>query len=143
GPHGEGCLLMPVAERRAAAPSSGAGSARGRLPIVDFIAANAEKPDRAALFLLSAVLFFACFILLLPLSETVRRAGLRRFQLTGWPLAAWMLSQPAPSMYNFENRAAAVRTQPDGASPRATNGFVTHHAYNRIPPCSCRVRLPQ
>src|SRR5207247_9816513 len=98
GPHGEGCLLMPVAERRAAAPSSGAGSARGRLPIVDFIAANAEKPDRAALFLLSAVLFFACFILLLPLSETVRRAGARRLPLTGLPLCRSVLFQSAPSV---------------------------------------------
>ena len=134
---------MPVAERPAAAPSSGAGSARGRLPILDFIAANAEKPDRAALLLLSAVLLFACFILLLPLSETVRRAGLRRFQLTGWPLAAWMLFQPAPSMYNFENRWEVVRTHADGACPRTTNGFVNHHVYNRIALFNWRVRFRQ
>jgi len=134
---------MPVAERPAAAPSRGAGSARGRLPILDFIAANAEKPDRAALLLLSAVLLFACFILLLPLSETVRRAGLRRFQLTRWPLAAWMLFQPAPSMYNFENRWEVVRPHADGACPRTTNGFVNHHVYNRIALFNWRVRFRQ
>jgi len=112
------------------------------LPILDFIEANAEKPDRAALFLLSAMLFFSCFILLLPLSATVRRAGLQRFQLARWPLAAWIAFQPLPSMYNFENRWEVIRP-PGGPCSEQVGGFVNHHVYNRIALFNGRIRFVQ
>ena len=112
------------------------------LPIRDFIEANTERPDRLALSLVSAVLVFSCFIVLLPLSETVRRAAMERFQLTRWPLAAWILFQPLPSMYNFENRWDVVTASP-GPCPERIAGFINHHVYNRIALFNWRVRFRQ
>jgi len=102
-----------------------------RLPIREFIAANRERPDRLALSLVSVVVAFSSCIALLPLSETARVAALERFQLRRWPLAAWMLFQPLPSMYNFENRWEVTAPGP-GPCPERSAGFVNHHAYQRI-----------
>jgi hypothetical protein len=112
------------------------------LPIRDFLAANRERPDRLAIALVAAVAAFSCCIVLLPLSETARVAALERFQLRGWPLAAWMLFQPLPSMYNFENRWEVVEAGP-GPCPERSAGFVNHHAYNRIALYNYRLGLRQ
>jgi len=107
------------------------------LPIRDFVAAQSKKPDGLALAIVFAVLFYSACILLLPLSETARRAGMERFQLTGWPLAVWALFQPTPSMYNFENEWDVTPLPPgewrqsDGC-PERVESYVNHHVYNRI-----------
>ncbi len=113
-----------------------------RLPIREFFAANRERPDRLALSLVSAVAAFSCCIALLPLSQTARVAALERFQLRGWPLAAWMLFQPLPSMYNFENRWEVTAPGP-GPCPARSAGFVNHHAYNRLALFNYRLGLRQ
>ena len=106
-------------------------ASRVTLPICEFVAANRERPDRLALVLVAAIMAFACCIVLLPLSEKVRVAALERFELKRWPLAAWMLFQPLPSMYNFENRWE-VTTRGPGPCPERIAGFINHHVYNRI-----------
>lgn len=112
-----------------------------RLPIVEFIEANVRRPDRGALALVAAILVFSGCILSLPLSETARRAALERFQLTRWPLAAWMVFQPLPSMYNFENRWEVVRAPGGDLCPTPIEGFVNHHVYNRLVLFDWRLRL--
>ena len=77
------------------------------------------------------IVAFSSFIVLMPLSETVRVAALERFELARWPLAAWMLFQPLPSMYNFENRWDVSTARP-GPCPERIAGFINHHVYNRI-----------
>src|SRR5207245_4720130 len=117
-------------------------ASRVTLPICEFVAANRERPDRLALALVAAIMAFACCIVLLPLSETVRVAALERFELARWPLAAWMLFQPLPSMYNFENRWEVVAPGP-GPCPERSAGFVNHHAYNRIALFNRRLQFRQ
>ncbi len=112
------------------------------LPIRDFVAANRVRADRLALALVAAVVVFSCCILALPFSERARIAALERFQLRGWPLTAWMLFQPVPSMYNFENRWEVVTPGP-GPCPERSAGFVNHHAYNRIALFNYRLGLHQ
>lgn len=112
-----------------------------RLPVVEFAAANVRRPDRGALALVAAILVFSACILSLPLSDTARRAALARFQLSGWPLAAWMAFQPLPSMYNFENRWEVVRAPGGEECPSPVEGFINHHVYNRIVLFDWRLRL--
>ncbi len=77
---------------------------------------NLTKADRlGALFSFglsdwpSAVLLFAIvatsiWIVLNPLSQTVREVSLQRFHLANRGFAQWAILQPVPTMYNFENR---------------------------------------
>jgi hypothetical protein len=107
------------------------------LPIVAFARAQLRTRDRIAISLVSAVLCFSIFVLLLPVSRTVQAAAARRFQLAGWPFAAWAVFQPLPSMYNLENRwevtfAPRTDASADEACRRAFSGFINHHIFNRI-----------
>ncbi len=105
-----------------------------RLPIVEFIDANARKPDRGALALVAAVLVFSSVILSLPFSESMRRAALARFQLARWPFVAWVVFQPLPSMYNFENQWEVMRAPDGDLCQTPIEGFINHHVYNPLLP---------
>ncbi len=113
-----------------------------RLEVREFIAANVEQPDPGALTIAAAVVIFSCFVVTIPLSESVRRAAIERFQLVRWPLAAWMLFQPVPAMYNFENRWEVVRPEA-GPCPEDSSGFINHHVYNRIALFTWRLQFRQ
>ena len=108
------------------------------LPITAFLRENARRPDRGALALFVAVLAFTACMLAMPVSETVRRAALARFHLTGWPFTAWVVFQPVPSMYNFENHWALSGIVPlpaatsDPACASVPGGFLSHHAFYPI-----------
>ena len=67
---------------------------------------------------------------------------MERFQLTRWPLAVWILFQPLPSMYNFENRWDVSTARP-GPCPERIAGFINHHVYNRIALFNGRIRFVQ
>jgi hypothetical protein len=108
------------------------------LPITAFVRENMRRPDRGALALVVAVLVYTACVLAMPLSEAVRRAALARFHLTGWSFVQWVIFQPVPSMYNFENRWALSEVVPSPAAASdpgcadVPGGFVNHHAFSAI-----------
>lgn len=106
------------------------------LPIRAFVRARSDDRDPLAFCLVGAVVCFSAVLLALPFSATLRSAAARRFHLAEWPLSAWALVQPLPSMYNFEN-AWEVTFTPRGTAPQDLcrdmfHGFINHHIFNRV-----------
>ena len=92
-----------------------------------------RRPDALSLVIVSAVSFFTIAILSLPVSSVARDAALRRFHLTGWPIAVWAIFQPVPSMYNFENEWEVTFPEVVPAECRTIlRGAINHHVFNTI-----------
>jgi hypothetical protein len=108
--------------------------------------ATARERDVPALLITAAIVMYSAFIVLLPVSDTVRRLAEMRFHLSGWPLGAWVMFQPLPSMYNFENQWTVTfsRSSPvvsTDACPETITGYINHHVYNRLLLPGSRLRL--
>jgi hypothetical protein len=120
-----------------AARSSRCDASMRTLPVVAFLKRLLRDRDPLAICLVGPVLLFSISILLLPVSRTVQVAAARRFQLAGWPFAAWAAFQPLPSMYNFENHWDVTFT-PNGGTAVAGNcrrefhGFINHHVLDTV-----------
>jgi hypothetical protein len=103
------------------------------IPIVAFTRAMRRRPDPLALAIVTVVALFAAAILGMPASVAVRTAAMGRFHLSGWPIAAWAIAQPLPSMYNFENHWEVSFSGATSDDCRSRfRGFLNHHVFSGV-----------
>ncbi len=101
--------------------------------LLQFLRQVRQTCDRTVWVMLIPLAAIAAWLLLLPFSSTVQRATLRRFQMQTPTFWQWAVQQPIPAMYNAENRAQVILTEPTGdgtlngerrfAAPRYLNHF--------------------
>ena len=103
------------------------------IPFVAYLRAGGH--DRLARALVYVIACASVVLLALPFNSAVQRSAIRRFHQSQWNRAAWMLLQPMPSMYNFENRWQVTFISPPEHEPRCAErveGYINHHVVHRL-----------